>query len=231
MVGDEEQPLKGVSPESVDLVMSCLSLHWANDLPGALIQIRNLLKPDGFFCGAMLGEDTLHELKVAFSSAEQEVEGGVSPRVSPFAGVRDCGNLMTRAAFSMPTVDSDTFVIEYESMWELMQHLQRMGETNAVITRRPYIRRDTLAAAEAKYKAMFPSESGKGIQATFQVVYMAGWSPHKSHQQPKQRGSAKVSFKDVEAEFKKEFSMKPLTESDGIDEHDDGVTSWPPPKR
>eukprot|EP00741_Cyanophora_paradoxa_P012382 tig00020610_g11963.t1 len=207
-VADEE--LLPFEPGSADAVFANLSLHWVNDLPGALIQARRTLRPDGLFLGALLGGDTLHELRVSLSLAEQEREGGVSTRISPFAGVRDAGNLLSRAGFAMPAVDSDELVIDYPSPLELMYHLRRMGETNAVRMRRGALRPDVMHAAAAIYREMFGNADGT-VPATFQVVYMLGWSPDSSQPQAKERGSAQLSLKDLPADFK----MTPLEEDPG----------------
>ncbi|KAG8904764.1 NADH dehydrogenase [ubiquinone] 1 alpha subcomplex assembly factor 5 [Tulasnella sp. 403] len=196
IVGDEERLLETIPRASQDAVVSCLSLHWVNDLPGALIQIREVLKPDGVFVGAMFGGDTLFELRTSLQLAEVEREGGISPRVSPMTNTSDISNLMGRAGFSLLTVDTDEVKIAYPSMWELMEDLRDMGESNAVVGRRPFIHRDTLLAASSIYKELHGNEDGT-IPATFQIVYMIGWRPSPNQPKPLERGSAKTSLKDV----------------------------------
>ncbi|WJX36400.1 hypothetical protein P8452_24282 [Trifolium repens] len=198
LVGDEEfLPIK---ENSVDLVISCLGLHWTNDLPGAMIQSMLALKPDGLFLAAILGGETLRELRIACTVAQMEREGGISPRVSPLAQVRDAGNLLTRAGFNLPGVDVDEYTVKYESALELIEHLRAMGETNALSQMNTMLKRDTALATAAIYDSMFASEDGT-IPATFQVIYMTGWKEHSSQQKPKRRGSATVSFKDIQTQF------------------------------
>lgn len=180
------------APASVDLVVSNLSLHWVNDLPGALLQIRRTLKPDGFLCAAMLGGETLVELRHCLIEAEQVVSGGMSPRVSPFADVRDAGHLLQRAGFALPVVDSDTITVTYGDAFALMRDLRGMGETNAVLARRTVPASRTLLFEAARlYAERFAEPDGR-IPATFQVLYLAAWAPHESQQQPLRPGSGQV---------------------------------------
>lgn len=198
VVGDEEYlPVK---ESSLDLVISCLGLHWINDLPGAMIQCRLALKPDGLFLAAILGGETLKELRIACTIAQMEREGGISPRVSPLAQVRDAGNLLTRSGFTLPSVDVDQYTVRYKSAMELIEHLRAMGETNALLQRNKVLKRETALATAAIYDSMFASEDGT-IPATFQVIYMTGWKEHHSQQRAKRRGSATVSFGDIQREF------------------------------
>ncbi|XP_027913865.1 putative methyltransferase At1g22800, mitochondrial [Vigna unguiculata] len=198
LVADEEfLPIK---ESSVDLVVSCLGLHWTNDLPGAMIQSRLALKPDGLFLAAILGGETLKELRIACTLAQMEREGGISPRVSPLAQVRDAGNLLTRAGFTLPGVDVDEYIVKYESALELIEHLRAMGETNALSQMNNILKRDTALATAAIYDSMFSSEDGT-VPATFQVIYMTGWREHPSQQKAKRRGSATISFKDIQKQF------------------------------
>ncbi|KAG9050063.1 hypothetical protein FS837_007816 [Tulasnella sp. UAMH 9824] len=194
--GDEERLLESIPRNSQDAVVSCLSLHWVNDLPGALIQAREALKPDGVFIGAMFGGDTLFELRTALQLAETEREGGISPRVSPMTQTSDVSNLMARAGFNLLTVDTDEVQVAYPSMWELLEDLRDMGESNAVVERRHFLRRDTLLAASSIYKALHGNEDGS-IPATFEVVYMIGWKPDPSQPKPLERGAGKTNLKDV----------------------------------
>ncbi|KAG6427912.1 hypothetical protein SASPL_112159 [Salvia splendens] len=198
IVADEEYlPVK---ESSLDLVISCLGLHWTNDLPGAMIQSKLSLKPDGLFLGAILGGETLRELRIACTVAQMEREGGISPRLSPLAQVRDAGNLLTRAGFTLPGVDVDEYTVRYNSALELIEHLRTMGETNALLQRNTSLKRDTALATAAIYESMFGTEDGT-IPATFQVIFMTGWREHPSQQRAKKRGSATVSFKDIHKEF------------------------------
>ncbi|PIN09594.1 putative methyltransferase [Handroanthus impetiginosus] len=198
IVADEE--FLPVKESSVDLVISSLGLHWTNDLPGAMIQSRMALKPDGLFLAAILGGETLRELRIACTVAQMEREGGISPRLSPLAQVRDAGNLLTRAGFTLPGVDVDDHTVRYNSALELIEHLRNMGETNALLQRSNILKRDTALATAAVYESMFALGDGT-IPATFQVIYMTGWREHPSQQRAKRRGSATVSFKDIQKQF------------------------------
>ncbi|EPQ58979.1 S-adenosyl-L-methionine-dependent methyltransferase [Gloeophyllum trabeum ATCC 11539] len=193
---DEERLLDVVEPNSQEAIVSCLSLHWINDLPGVLVQIKEALKPDGVFIGAMFGGDTLFELRTSLQLAELEREGGISPHVSPMTDTRDVSNLLGRAGFTLLTVDIDEVRVAYPSMFELMEDLQDMGESNAIVGRRNFIHRDTLAAASAIYKALHGNEDGS-VPATFQIIWMIGWKPAPTQPKPLERGSAKKSMKDV----------------------------------
>lgn len=185
------------APASFDLVVSVLSLHWVNDLPGALLQIRKVLKPDGLFLAAMLGGETLKELRQCLSEAEIEQEGGLSPRVSPFADVRDLGQLLQRAGFTLPVVDADEVPVTYGDPMRLMADLRGMGETNAVaLQRKGFTRRATLLDAMARYQANFAGPDGR-LPATFQVLTMTAWAPHPSQPQPLAPGSASRSLAEA----------------------------------
>jgi len=175
---------------SLDAVFSCLSLHWVNDLPGALVQIRRALKPDGLFLAALLGGDTLTELRQAWLEAESEIEGGVSPRVSPFADLRDAAGLLQRTGFALPVADADRLTVTYPDALALMRELKAMGEANALIERRRTpTRRDTLAAAAAIYRSRF-AETGDRVRATFQAIYLIGWAPSPDQPKALRPGSA-----------------------------------------
>jgi NADH dehydrogenase [ubiquinone] 1 alpha subcomplex assembly factor 5 len=183
--------------DSFDLVISNLSLHWVNDLPGTLVQIRRILKPDGMLLVAMLGGETLKELRQALAEAEIAEEGGLSPRVSPFADVRDLGGLLQRAGFALPVVDADVVPITYGDSMRLMVDLRGMGEANAVAEQRKTLtRRNTLLAALARYQELFAGPDGR-LPATFQVLTMTAWKPHPSQQQPARPGSATASLADL----------------------------------
>ncbi|XP_022088598.1 arginine-hydroxylase NDUFAF5, mitochondrial-like isoform X3 [Acanthaster planci] len=183
--------------DSLDLVVSSLSLHWVNDLPGALRQVLQALRSDGVFIGSIFGGDTLFELRCSLQLAEQEREGGFAPHISPFTDMQDLGNLLTRAGFSMLTIDIDEITVNYPSMLELMQDLKGMGESNASWSRKSVLHRGTQAAAAAIYKDMYGNEDGS-VPATFQILYMIGWKPHASQPKPAKRGSATVSLKDLD---------------------------------
>ncbi|XP_027625803.1 arginine-hydroxylase NDUFAF5, mitochondrial isoform X2 [Tupaia chinensis] len=179
-----------------DLVVSSLSLHWVNDLPRALEQIHYVLKPDGAFIGAMFGGDTLYELRCSLQLAETEREGGFSPHVSPFTAVNDLGHLLGRAGFNTLTVDTDEIQVNYPGMFELMEDLQGMGESNCSWNRKALLHRDTMLAAAAVYREMYRNEDGS-VPATFQIYYMIGWKYHDSQARPAERGSATVSFGEL----------------------------------
>ncbi|XP_042188790.1 arginine-hydroxylase NDUFAF5, mitochondrial isoform X5 [Callorhinchus milii] len=170
-----------------------LCLHWVNDLPGAFRQINYSLKPDGVFIGAMVGGETLYELRCSLQLAELEREGGFAPHVSPFTALTDLGNLLGGAGFNMLTLDFDEIQVNYPGMFEIMEDLQGMGESNCAWTRKPLLHRDTMLAAAAIYKEMYGSDDGS-VPATFQIFYMIGWKPHESQPKPAQRGSAALSF-------------------------------------
>ena len=184
-------------PASFDLVMSALSLHWVNDLPGSLLQIRQSLKPDGLFLGALFGGETLPELRRALFDAESEIEGGVSPRLSPVVDLREAGGLLQRAGFALPVADGDRITVTYPDLFKLMADLRAMGEANAVIGRRPgFTRRETLLRAAQLYQERHAQPDGR-LPATFQVLYLTGWAPHVSQQQPLRPGSARLRFADA----------------------------------
>jgi SAM-dependent methyltransferase len=182
---------------SFDLVVSALALQHVNDLPGTLIQIRRALKPDGLLLAAFLGGESLTELRSAFAAAESDIEGGASPRVAPFADLRDVGALLQRAGFALPVTDIDRVVVRYDSMFGLMQDLRRMGATNALLARRRTpLRRATLMRAAEIYAGDFADADGR-VRATFEIVWLSGWVPHASQQQPLQPGTAKARLADA----------------------------------
>jgi len=176
-----------------DLVTSVLGLHCVNDLPGLLVQIRRKLKPDGLFMAALFGGETLRELRAAFTAAEIETLGGVSPRVAPFADVRDLGGLLQRAGFALPVADVERTSVLYQDLASLVRDLRAHGETNALCERRRrFLPRGTLKALLENY----PREDGR-LHATFDIVYLSGWAPHESQQKPLRPGSAKARLADV----------------------------------
>ena len=195
VVADEEAlPFRSAA---FDLVVSALSLQFVNDLPGTLVQIRRVLKPDGLFVAALAGGDTLTELRQSFAAAESEIEGGISPRVAPFADVRDLGALLQRAGFALPVTDVDRITVRYGSVFALMRDLRRMGATSALIDRRHVpLRRATLFRMAEIYAERFADPDGR-LRATFEIVWLAGWAPHPSQQQPLKPGSARARLADA----------------------------------
>ena len=195
LVCDEE--VLPFAPSSFDLVLSNLNLHWINDLPGALIQMRQALKPDGLLLASMLGGNTLKELRVAFYEAEMEVEKGWTPRLSPLADVRDLGGLLQRAGFALPVADFETITVSYDNPLKLMHDLRGMGETNVNTERRKtFSRRATLLRAVEIYLDKFSGEDGR-IPATFELITLTAWAPGPGQPKPLERGSAKNSLKDA----------------------------------
>jgi SAM-dependent methyltransferase len=183
--------------EAFDLVVSGLALQFVNDLPGTLVQVRRALRPDGLFLGALMGGETLTELRQSFAAAEAEIEDGVSPRVAPFADLRDLGALLQRAGFALPVADVDRVTARYESPLALMHDLRRMGATNALVERqRRPLRRDTLARMMELYGERFADADGR-IRATFEIVWLSGWAPHESQQKPLAPGSAQRRLADA----------------------------------
>lgn len=179
-----------------DLVLSSLSMHWVNNLPGTLQQVCKILKNDGCFLGAMFGGETLHELRVSLQIAETERRGGFAAHVSPFTSPQDLGGLLNRTGFALLTLDLDEIVINYPSLFELMEDLKGMGENNCAWNRQLTIHRETLAAAAAIYKEKYGNEDG--VPAVFQILYFIGWKPDKSQAPPAKRGSGQVSLKDLD---------------------------------
>lgn len=181
-VGFEEAlPLK---PDSIDLIVSPLSLHWVNDLPGALLQIRKSLKPDGLFLGALPGEGSLAELRNVLFQADSELSRGVSPRVPPFPRLKDMGGLLQRAGFALPVTDQESLTIRYDTMFALLQDLRRMGATNNLTDRsRIWTKREVFLRAAKIYAEQYSDPDGR-IRATFQIINISGWAPHQNQQKP-----------------------------------------------
>jgi len=193
--GDEE--LLPFRDGAFDLIASALSLQFVNDLPGTLIQIRRALKPDGLFLGSVLGGATLQELRQAFTEAELELEGGVSPRVAPMADIRDFGALLQRAGFALPVADTDLVTVTYASPLALMLELRAMGAGNLLTERRKRpLRKATFARAIELYQTHFGTEAGR-VRATFEIIHLAGWAPHESQQKPLRPGSARARLADA----------------------------------
>ncbi|PPC88548.1 MAG: SAM-dependent methyltransferase [Hyphomicrobium sp.] len=183
--------------ESLDLIVSGLSLHLVNDLPGSLVQIRRALKPDGLFLGALLGGETLKELREAWLIAEDEVMGGASPRVAPFADVKDLGGLLQRAGFALPVADSDVVTVRYATALDLMRDIKGMGASNMLTARRrvPVTRRLLLRAADV-YSERFSEADGR-VPATFEIITLTAWAPHDNQQKPLAPGSATMRLADA----------------------------------
>ena len=182
---------------AIDLLVSALALQYVNDLPGALLQVRRALKPDGLFLAALLGGETLTELRQSFAAAESEIEGGASPRVAPFADLRDLGGLLQRAGFALPVTDVDRLTVCYGSVFDLLRDLRRMGATNSLIARRRKpLRRATLQRMAEIYALQFADPNGR-VRATFDIVWLSGWAPHPDQQQPLKPGSAKARLADA----------------------------------
>jgi SAM-dependent methyltransferase len=195
VVADEEAlPLRDAS---VDLVVSGLALQFVNDLPGTLIQVRRALKLDGLFMAALLGGETLTELRQALAQAEAEIEGGVSPRIAPFVDVRELGALLQRAGFALPVTDVDRVTVRYPTVFGLMHDLRRMGAANALTERRRTpLRRATLLRVAEIYAERF-ADTDRRVRATFDIVWLSGWAPHESQQQPLKPGSAQTRLADA----------------------------------
>lgn len=192
-----DQEFLPLQPESFDLVVSALAFQFVNDLPGVLAQIRRALRPDGLLLAAMIGGDTLTELRQSFAAAEAEVEGGVSPRVVPFADLRDIGALLQRAGLALPVTDVDRLVVRYDSAFALMQDLRHMGATNVLVERRRRpTRRATMLRMAQLYGERFADADGR-IRATFDIVWLSGWAPHESQQKPLRPGSAKAGLAEA----------------------------------
>jgi SAM-dependent methyltransferase len=195
IVADEE--FLPFTDATFDLVTSVLSLHAVNDLPGTLLQISRVLKPDGVFLAALFGGETLHELRLAFTAAEAAALGGASPRVAPFADMRDLGGLLQRAGFTLPVVDVERTTVCYSEPIRLMADLRAFGETNVLVQRRPnFLSRRLLAAVMSEYSQRFSDGRGR-VSATFDIIYLIGWAPDDSQPKPLRPGSAKTRLSDI----------------------------------
>ena len=180
-----------------ELFVGVMLLHWVNDLPGTLAQMRYCLAPDGLLLLAMPGGDTLGELRQALTEAELECEGGAAPRVSPFADLRDAGGLLQRAGLALPVADVDRITVSYGDPLRLMRDLSRMGEANALLQRRQGpLRRATLARACQIYAERYADGTGR-VPATFDILFLSAWKRHASQQQPARRGSGRTSLADA----------------------------------
>ena len=191
---DIESQGLGLAPASLDLAVSALAFQFVNDLPGVLTQIRRALKPDGLLLAAMIGGDTLTELRQSFAAAEAECEGGVSPRVAPFADLRDAGGLLQRAGFALPVTDLDRIVVRYDNAFALMADLRRMGATNVLLERRRTpTRRATLLRMAQIYTERFADPDSQ-ITSNVARMRLSGWAPHQSQPKPLKPGSATASL-------------------------------------
>jgi SAM-dependent methyltransferase len=203
LAGDEEW--LPFAPESFDLVVASLSLHWVNDLPGALVQIRRALKPDGLFLAALPGLGTLQELREALASAETELRGGLSPRISPFPELRDLAGLLQRAGFALPVADGEALPLAYRTPMALFQDLRAAGEGNAVLAR----------DARIPPRALLPLAAGRlpvvagAIPASLRLLMMTGWAPHGSQSKPARPGSANARLADALGAEERSAGEKP----------------------
>jgi SAM-dependent methyltransferase len=194
---DSPKEVLPLAPESLELAVSALALQFVNDLPGVLAQIRRALKPDGLLLAALIGGDSLTELRQSFAVAEAECEGGLSPRVAPFTDLRDVGSLLQRIGLALPVVDVDRVVVRYDNAFALMHDLRRMGATNILVERRRTpTRRTTMLRMAQIYAERFADPDGR-IRATFDVIWISGWAPHEGQQQPLKPGSARASLEDA----------------------------------
>ena len=193
----EDADLLALQPQAHDLVIDALTLHWANDPVGRLVQARRALRPDGLLIAALFGGRTLHELRASLAEAEARISGGLSPRVAPMAEIRDLGALLQRAGFALPVADSMSLTVSYETPWHLMRDLRAMGETNALANRlRHPTGRAVLNEAARIYAENFPHEDGR-IAATFEIILLTGWAPDESQQKPLRPRSAAQRLADA----------------------------------
>lgn len=194
LADDEQLPFRD---ESIDILMSSLSLHWVNKLPELFKEVNRCLIKDGVFLGALFGGQTLYELRCSLQLAENERLGGFAPHISPFVEPTDIGALLNRAGFNLLTIDVEEMKVNYPSMFELIFDLQSMAESNVAWNRQSHLDRDSMLAAAAIYREVYGDSSGN-VPATFQVVNFIGWKPDPSQPKPARRGSANVSFKDMD---------------------------------
>lgn len=197
LTDDMDHEILQAEPDAHDLITANLWLHTINDLPGMLVQIRRALKPDGLFIGAMLGGETLYELRDALQLAEMEITGGVSPRVSPFADKPEMAALMQRAGFSLPVVDSEIITVTYPTLTKLMHDLRGMGETNILAQRTRKFSPRTLFPTAEKFYHHNHSEPEGTLRASFEIIFLLGWAPHESQQKPLKPGSATARLADI----------------------------------
>lgn len=192
-----DQEFLSLTPESYDHISSILSLHNMNDLPGVLIQIQKALKPDGLFIACLFGGETLYELRDCLQQAETQITGGITPRIHPFADKQDIGALMQRAGYALPVIDSERIIVTYDNIFKLMRDLRYMGESNILQTRiKNFTRRDIFMKANEIYKEKYSDKNGR-IEASFEIIFTLGWSPHESQQNPLKPGSAEKRMSDA----------------------------------
>lgn len=189
---------------SADLILLAGGLHQVNDVPGALLQLRRILKPDGLLLACFPGGDTLKELRESFLHGEMREEGGARPRIMPFIEVRDAGNLLQRTGFALPVADVEHITVSYESPLQLLHELRGMGETNCMVERARFLRRKTLENMLRYYAAHFTDNENR-IIATFELVILTAWAPHESQQKPAKRGSGKISLEKIFPDKKRSF--------------------------
>lgn len=199
-----------LDPGAHDLIVHALCLHWANDPVGQLIQARRALRPDGLLVAASFGGRTLIELRAALAESECATAGGLSPRILPMGEIRDLGALLQRAGFALPVADSQIRTATYRDVWSLMRDLRGMGETNAMAARRRVpVRRELFAEADSRYRAGFGMPDGR-LPATYEIVWLTGWTPHESQQKPLRPGSAKARLSDA----LQDSGRRPVSEAD-----------------
>lgn len=182
---------------SMDQAISILSLHNSNDLPGLLAQVQNILKPDGLFIACLFGGETLFELRDCLQQAEMELTGGITPRIHPFADKQDIGALLQRTHYALPVIDSERIIVTYDTIFKLMHDLRYMGESNILQTRsKKFSHRELFFRANEIYKNIYTDKDGR-LEATFEIIFALGWSPHESQQKPLKPGSAKERLSDT----------------------------------
>ena len=192
---DADRDDLGLEPQSLELIISVFGIHWLNDLPGALAQIKGALRPDGLFLGVLPGEGTLQELRDCLLIAETQITGGATMRIDPFVEIRQAGNLLQRAGFTLPVVDLDEFVVRYKDMFALIRDLRAMGATSTLIQNRKAAPKNLFSLANEIYKEKYADNDGK-IRASFKFIHLSGWAEHESQQKPLKRGSAKNNLSD-----------------------------------
>ena len=189
--------LLNLPDQSVDLIIAPLTLHWSNDLPGTLIQIKRALKPNGLFLGNLPGPDTLQELRHSLLQAESEISGGAANRVDAFTDIRDAGGLLQRAGLAIPVVDREAVTVRFDSVFDLVRDLRSFGATSHFdSTEKPNLTREIIARMAQIYADQFADPDGR-VRATFDIVSMSGWAPHESQQKPLRPGSAKSRLADA----------------------------------
>ncbi len=193
----EDSETLDLAPQSFDLVLHMMALHWANDPVGQLVQCRHALKPDGMLLASCLGGQTLHELRASLAEAEAVVAGGLSPRIAPMGEIRDLGALLQRAGFALPVADGTPLTANYANMFHLMHDLRKMGEANALAHRpRHFTMRNILTEAASVYAETFTNDQGR-VDATFEVITLTGWAPDESQPKPLRPGSAAARLADA----------------------------------